>query len=497
MTSALTRRHLLRTAAAGAAVVGWSAVSGSWVTAGASPAPSVDPVPQLDGSLETSPAVLAKFSTDFGDLVDATPKAVLRPGSVQDIVKMVQYARRNGLKIAMNGQSGTGDDLESHSNYGQSAVPGGISIDSKGLSAIHSIGPDYADVETGVAWSTLVDAALAKGLTPPSLTDYIRLSVGGTISIGGIGGTVQKYGLQCDTVQEIDVVTGEGRLVTASPTVRPDLFNAVVAGAGQCGIIVRAKLKLVPAPAKVRVFELRYHDLATYLADSEKLLRDGRFTHQEGQIARKADDSGWDYTIEGGAYFTPPTAPDDTALLAGLHDDRAALQVQESDYRDWAFRLDAFEQSLKAGNYWHQPHPWLSLIVPASTVKQLADSVLAEVKGADLGVGFCFLYPFYTSKLTRPLFALPEPAEPVAYLFDLLRLPVPNDTGIDRMLAQNRRFYDRAVALGAKRYLVGAVPGLGRADWRRHFGRHWDGFAAAKRRYDPDHVLTPGQGFFA
>ena len=497
MTSALTRRHLLRTVAAGAAVVGWSAASGSWVTADATPAPAVDPAPPLDGTLETAPAVLARFSTDFGDLVDAVPKAVLRPGSANDIAAMVRYCRRNNLTIAMNGQSGTGNDLESHSNYGQAAVPGGISVDSKGLSTIHSIGPDGAVVDAGVAWSTLVDAALAHGLTPPSLTDYIRLSVGGTVSVGGIGGTVQKYGLQCDTVQEIEVVTGEGRVVTASPAVRPDLFNAVVAGAGQCGIITRLRLKLVPAPARVTVFELRYHDLATYLADSEMLLRDGRFTHQEGQIARKADDSGWDYTIEGGVYHTPPAAPNRDRLLAGLHDDRAALQVSETDYRDWAFRLDAFEQSLKAGNYWHQPHPWLSLIVPASKVAQLATSVLAEVNGADLGAGFCFLYPFHTSKLTRPLFALPEPAEPVAYLFDLLRLPAPNDTGIDRMLAQNRRFYDRAVALGAKRYLVGAVPGMGRSDWRRHFGRHWDGFAAAKRRYDPDAVLTPGQGMFA
>ena len=497
MTSALTRRNLLRTATAGAVVVGWSAVSGSWVTAGAAAAPVVDPVPPLDGTLETSPAVLAKFSADFGDLVTGTPKAVLRPGSVRDVVTMVRYARRNGLTIAMNGQSGSGDDLESHSNYGQATVPGGISIDSKGLSTVHSIGPTSVVADAGVAWSTLLDATLAHGLTPPALTDYIKLSVGGTVSVGGIGGTVQKYGLQCDTVEEIEVVTGEGRLLTASPTVRPDLFNAVVAGAGQCGIIVRVKLKLVPAPAKVTVFELRYHDLATYLADAEMLLRDGRFTHQEGQIARKADDSGWDYTIEAGAYYTPPTAPDRDKLLAGLHDDRAALQVTETDYRSWAYRLDAFEQTLKAGNYWHQPHPWLSLIVPASKVRQLAESVLAEVKGADLGVGFCFLYPFYAAKLTRPLFAVPEPAEPVTYLFDLLRLPVPNDPGIGRMLAQNRRFYERAVALGAKRYLVGAIPGMGRADWRRHFGPNWAGFAAAKRRYDPDCVLTPGQGFFA
>jgi FAD/FMN-containing dehydrogenase len=35
------------------------------------------------------------------------------------------------------------------------------------------------------------------------------------------------------------------------------------------------------------------------------------------------------------------------------------------------------------------------------------------------------------------------------------------------------------------------------AKWRQHFGPHWEALVAAKRRYDPDRVLTPGQGFFS
>jgi len=64
------------------------------------------------------------------------------------------------------------------------------------------------------------------------------------------------------------------------------------------------------------------------------------------------------------------------------------------------------------------------------------------------------------------------------------------------MLAQNRRFYDLAVSLGGTRYLIGAIPDMTPREWRGHFGGDWFRLVAAKRRYDPDHVLTPGQGFF-
>jgi hypothetical protein len=56
--------------------------------------------------------------------------------------------------------------------------------------------------------------------------------------------------------------------------------------------------------------------------------------------------------------------------------------------------------------------------------------------------------------------------------------------------------YDRAVAVGGTRYSIGAIPDFTQADWRRHFGAVWDFLVAAKRRFDPDNVLTPGQGMF-
>ncbi|GAB3439563.1 FAD-binding protein [Actinophytocola sediminis] len=489
----LTRRNILKRITVGAAVVGWSTASGSWAVAGADTT-GVARLPRLDGTLVTAPEVLARFGKDFGNLVGGPPQAVLRPGSVGDIVEMVRYARVNGLKIAVNGQGG-GDqnDRESHSNYGQASVPGGISVDAKSLSTIHSIDAHSAWVDAGVTWAQLTDAALAQGKMPPSQTDYQHLSIGGTLSVGGVGGQVQKYGLQVDTVSEIEIVTGRGYLVRASATERADLFNAALGGGGQVGIITKARVKLVAAPTRVALFSLYYDDPAVFFADQETLLRDGRFDYQAGGPVRNADDTAWRYLIDGVAYHDG-TPPDPARLLAGLRDDRASAAFDDLPVRDWIFRLDPLEAAMREGGFWHQPHPWFSVVIPRSTVAEFTRRVMAELTSADLGVGFSFLYPFSTAKLTKPLFKVP--GEPVVYLFDLLRLPFPDDPGVAGMLAQNRRFYDLAVALGGKRYLIGAIPDMTRQEWRAHFGADWQRLVAAKERYDPDHVLTPGQGFF-
>ncbi|MFJ9210563.1 FAD-binding protein [Streptomyces sp. NPDC102264] len=493
------RRVLGGMAATAATVVGWNVATQTWATAAEAGrghgGGGVSPVPALDGTLKTSAADLVQFSKDFGNLVsDITPWAVLVPGSVNDIVKMVNFARSNKLKIAANGRSGTGDDLESHSNYGQAAVPGGISIDSRGLSKIVSIGANTAVVEAGVTWHQLTEAALAKGKMPPAMPDYMHLSIGGTISVGGIGGTVGTYGLAVDTIESIDIVTGAGQLLTASPAVRPDLFNAALAGGGQVGIIVRATVRIVPPKERVVVFNLVYNDVATYLADAEKVLAEGRFEVQAGELQRKPDDSGWRYKMELGATYTG-TAPAREPLIAGLRDVRSEAVIDDMAFLDYVYRFDAYVEYYKEADYWDQPKPWLSLFLPASKVKQFLQIAEADLTANDLGVGFVLTYPYRTSKLKRPMAV--QPNDSVGYLFDLLRFPHPGEPDIAGMLEQNRRLYDKAVALGAKRYLVGAIPRMTPADWKRHFGNRYSDLCNAKRRYDPADILTPGQGFFA
>jgi cytokinin dehydrogenase len=143
-------------------------------------------LPPVSGELTTDPAAQPATADDFGHIVHRTPQYVLKPASAADISATVAWAASQGLKVAARGQG--------HSTYGRPMVPEGVVVDMSTLNTIHSIASDRMVVDAGAKWSAVIDAALARGLTPPVLTAYTDLSVGGTLSVGGIGGDVRRAG---------------------------------------------------------------------------------------------------------------------------------------------------------------------------------------------------------------------------------------------------------------------------------------------------------------
>ncbi|MEV8533850.1 FAD-binding protein [Streptomyces sp. NPDC051211] len=439
-----------------------------------------DEIPKLDGELCFDQAALDAASTDFGGLVHQLPAAVLRPGSAEDVATMVRYCRERGLKVAPRGQG--------HSTNGQAQVPSGLVIDMSTLDSV-KIRNDTAIVQGGVRWSTLVRASLSKGLTPPAFTDYLELSVGGTLSAGGLGGQIGHYGTQVDNVLELQVVTGEGEMTTCSPTLRPDLFRAALGGLGQCAIITRATIPLVPAPRSVRLYTLICPSVAALTAQQAKLIGDGRFDYLIGQVHSPSPD-GWTYMIEAAAYDATPA--DDARLTSDL--DHTAVEVQDLDYFDFLNRIAPLVETFKSIGEWQRPHPWYDSLLPASAVDDVATKTLANLKAGALGLSaVILLYPILTAKCRTPLPVMPDGE--LAYLFSLLKTASPGADSPEAMVAANRSQYDATLEAGGHWYPIGSVP-LTQDDWARHFGPFWDEFKAARHRYDPDGILTPGQRIF-
>ncbi|MEU9859924.1 FAD-binding protein [Streptomyces sp. NPDC047971] len=438
-----------------------------------------DMVPDLDGELRLDRAALDAASTDFGRLVSRPPAAVLRPGSAEDVATMVRHCRERGLRVAGRGQG--------HSTNGQAQVPSGLVVDLGSLDSIE-IREDTAVVQAGARWSTLVQATLATGLTPPAFTDYLELSVGGTLSAGGLGGQISRHGTQADNVLELQVVTGEGELTTCSPTERPDLFRAVLGGLGQCGIITRATLSLVPAPRTVRHYVMFFGSVAALTEQQAGLIEDGRFDYLVGQALPTPD--GWTYMIEAAAYDGVPA--DDARLTGDLR--HTSLDVQDVPYVDFVNRLAPAVEAFRSMGEWARPHPWYDSLLPASTVNAVVTETLAGLKAGALGTSaVVLLYPVPTARCRTPLPVMPD--EELVYLFSLLKTASPGADSAEEMVAANRRQYDATVAAGGCWYPIGSVP-LTRDDWVRHFGPFWPELEAARHRYDPDGILTPGQRIF-
>lgn len=443
--------------------------------------PGAVDLPRLAGVLRRDEDSLRWAAEDFGHLAHHRPRAVLHPGEVADVAAMVAFAARAGLPVAARGAG--------HATYGQSQAAGGIVLDMAGLNRLGEVRDGRITMQAGALWSEVLDATLLRGCTPPVLTDYLHTTVGGTVSVGGIGGTSQHHGLQVDAVEELDLVTGTGRLVTCAPDRNRWLFDAARAGLGQCGVVTSVTLRLIPAPARARCYRVQYQDLAAFLADQRRLVVQGRFDYLEGQVL-PGRSGGWRYLLEAAAYYTPPATPDDAALLGGLGRER---EQEDLPYRDFQHRMDPGEAALRATGEWLHPHPWFAVFLPDGTVADVVGAVLAEFGAADLGnSGLGLLYPVPADRLRAPLIRIPD--SELAWLFALLRTAGADDpTAGPAMVDANRACYDWAVTHGATAYPINALP-MSPGDWRAHFGPRWAQLRAAKEEFDPHGVLNPGPG---
>jgi len=430
---------------------------------------------------------MAGAADDFGHIVGSRPLGVLAAHSVETVRELVAFAGPRGLPVAARGGG--------HALYGQGQAHGGYVVDMRPLDEVRRRPGDGAlSAGAGAPWSEVVRVALAEGLTPPVIPDHLGTSVGGVLSTGGFGATSHRRGLVADWVRDLDVVTGTGELLTCSREQHADLFDAVLAGLGQCALIVRATLRLLPAPARVRRFRLYHSTPESYLTDQRRLCRDGRFSHVCGQ-ARPAVGGAWTYMIEAVAPHTPELPSDDDLLIGDLGHDRDTEEIEDLPYEEFLHRPEREERLLRATGEWQRPHPWLSLLLPEDTAAAFVPDALADPAQRGLRTcGAVQLRPLSGRTLRAPL--LRRPPDERLCLLTLMRTAPPTDAAAVReLVAANRALYERARAVGGVLHPVSAVP-MTPADWRGHFGPAWTDLVRAKDRHDPHRILTRGYGLW-
>ena len=492
----MNRRQMLAGLASSSLVIGFDSVARRWVRAAEATTSATCLVfantPPLDGVLYTDPATRQSDSTDKGNMVQVTPCAVLRPGSVEDIATMIRFCRRHDIKVATRGQA--------HTTFGQSLSPG-LLIENGSLNQIHSIGPDGADVDAGVRWKDLIIRAYnEQRLTPAVITGYTNLSIGGTLSVGGISG--RNYaGAQVDHVRELEVVTGSGDVRRCSINQRRDLFEVVLAGLGQCAAITRVKLDLVPAKSMARLYNIEYVDNTTFFRDFRTLIGRGELNECYNLWFPGTGGSPFIYQIQALAYFDPDNPPDTAHLFRGLSVPPESVVFRDQSYLDWILSVDVLIDTLRAVARWDELiKPWFDVWLPDRTIEQYVGEVMPTLTPLDVGpTGFILMFALRRSDLTRPFFRMPDPdGGEWVYLFDILTssaLPGPDPVFSEQMLARNRRLFERARELGATRYPIGSLE-FDPTDWKRQYGDLWPELVKRKRRYDPNNILTPGPGIF-
>jgi cytokinin dehydrogenase len=173
------------------------------------------------GRLRTDPNATVAASTDFGNITSALPAAVLFPSSPADVATLLRTAHsapKWAYTISFRGRG--------HSVMGQALSPGGVVVDMPSLGAapppaaarinVSSDG-QYVDAGGEQMWIDVLRATLERGVAPRSWTDYLHLTVGGTLSNAGISGQTFRHGPQISNVLELDVITGTYARTTWCP----------------------------------------------------------------------------------------------------------------------------------------------------------------------------------------------------------------------------------------------------------------------------------------
>ena len=436
----------------------------------------------LDGDYLVDNASRSAVATDYGGVVRRMPRAMVRARTAEDVVRVVAYANGRHIKVAMRGQG--------HSLSGQALIEDGIVINSSALNAVESTSDDTLDAEAGALWDDVAKAALARGRLPPVMPDAMMLSVGGTLSVGGMGETGFRCGAQVDHVLALDVVTGTGQLVTCSASHETELFHMTLGGLGQCGIIVRARLGLAPAATFVVTHALTYSDLAALLADQARLADSGAPDLLNGRLNRTAQGT-WDYVLFAGRFVA--AADDANEAPSWINGLGHASITPPVITPIWSY-LDRRTASITAGKAKAMPNPSLVLTLPADATKALITEILASPELA-VGIWFFEVSPKIPARHGQPLQKMPASA--LAYELRMQRRASAPDTLDHRaMLAANAALVARAMQHGGKVYPPFA-PILSAAQWRDHYEPMvWTRLVAAKRRFDPNNVLNPGAGIF-
>ncbi len=179
----------------------------------------------------------------WNGVIDRHPALIVRCAVVEDVVACVNFARENDLLVAVRGGG--------HNVAGTASAEGGLVID---LSDMKSIEVDPAGrtvrAGAGVTIGELDEETQKHGLATP-MGVVSETGIAGLTLNGGMGHLRRKHGLSSDNLLSVELVTADGRLLTASEEENPDLFWAVCGGGGNFGVVTSFEYRLHPVGPEV------------------------------------------------------------------------------------------------------------------------------------------------------------------------------------------------------------------------------------------------------
>lgn len=220
------------------------------------------------GGIEVSErrTALAVYATDSGGLACGMPHGVALARGTEQVAAILKAAQKHRVPVTVKGGGLTTE--------GETVAYGGLLLDMRGMSEVLSIDKAAMTVRTqaGIYWHSLAEALRREGLDYLSAPLNMTSSVGGTLQVGGIDVNSPRLGCSADQAVSLKVVTPTGVIKDCSETENPELFERVLLGYGQFGVVTEAVLRVRPfTPITMHYFY--YSSIVEAMEDLKKLVR--------------------------------------------------------------------------------------------------------------------------------------------------------------------------------------------------------------------------------
>jgi FAD/FMN-containing dehydrogenase len=215
---------------------------------------------------ETRQTCLA-YASDSGGLAYGMPHGVTLAKSAEQISAILTQAQLHRVPVTIKGGGLTTE--------GESVAFGGLQLDMRGMSRVVSVDAERMTVraEAGIYWHTLAEVLRRDGLDYLSAPLNLTSSLGGTLAVGGIDINSPRLGCSADQAVSLQVVTPTGEIKECSETLNPKLFERVLLGYGQFGVITEATMRIRKfTPITMRYFY--YGSIREALEDLQMLVRE-------------------------------------------------------------------------------------------------------------------------------------------------------------------------------------------------------------------------------
>jgi len=176
-------------------------------------------------------------------MIDRRPALIARCTGTADVVQAVNFAREHGLLSSVK--------CGGHNIAGQAVVEDGLMIDLSGMRGVW-IDPsgESCRAQAGCTLGCVDRETQVHGKA--AVLGFVSTTGAAGVTVGGgFGYMTRKYGWTCDNLRSMEVVTAEGKVVTASADENPDLFWALRGGGGNFGIVTSFEYDLYPVGPEI------------------------------------------------------------------------------------------------------------------------------------------------------------------------------------------------------------------------------------------------------